>query len=72
MAVVCFHKACQRLPEGAPEIERRADPYAVSVHRERWDDDQLFSDEGLTLAEAYERAPGIETMMLDELVAGRR
>ena len=33
----------------------------------RWDADQLFSDQGLTLAEAYDRAPGIRNVMLDEL-----
>jgi flavin-dependent dehydrogenase len=72
MAVVYFHKACQRLAEGPPQADRRVDPYAVSVHPERWDADQLFSDEGLTLAEAYDRAPGIETMMVDELAAKHR
>jgi hypothetical protein len=71
MAVVYFHKACQRLADAAPDTRRRVDPYAVSVHPERWDADQMFSDQGLTLAEAYARAPGIETIMLDELVAGQ-
>jgi hypothetical protein len=72
MAVVYFHKACQRLAEGAPDARRRVDPYAVSVHPERWEADHIFSDEGLTLAEAYARAPGMETVMLDELAAGQR
>jgi flavin-dependent dehydrogenase len=72
MAVVYFHKACRRLAEGPPDPQRRVDPYAVSVHPERWDADQVFSDRGLTLAEAYDRAPGIENMMVDELVASQR
>jgi flavin-dependent dehydrogenase len=68
MAVVYFHKACRRLPDGPPDPGRRVDPYAVSVHPERWEKDGLFSDDGLTLAEAYDRAPGLRNMLLDELV----
>jgi hypothetical protein len=71
MAVVYFHKACQRLAEGPPNPGRRVDPYAVSVHPERWDADQVFSDRGLTLGEGYDRAPGIENVILDELVASQ-
>jgi hypothetical protein len=68
MAVVLFHKACKRLPEGAPDPERRIKPSAVSVHPERWEEDGLFDDEsGLTLAEAYEQSQGFENMLLDEL-----
>jgi hypothetical protein len=67
MAVVYFHKACRRLPSGGPDEERRIDPGAVSVHPDRWEEDGLFSDDGLTLAEAYDRAPGLRKMLLDEL-----
>ena len=70
MAVVLFHKACRRLPEGPPDPERRIKPGAVSVHPERWEEDGLFDDEnGLTLAEAYEQSQGFENMLLDELAA---
>ena len=72
MAVVLFHKACKRLPAGAPDPERRIRPSAVSVHPERWEADGLFDGEnGLTLAEAYERSQGFENMLLDELLAAR-
>jgi flavin-dependent dehydrogenase len=68
MAVVLFHKACRRLPDGGPDPERRIKPSAVSVHPERWEEDGLFDDEnGLTLAEAYEQSQGFENMLLDEL-----
>jgi flavin-dependent dehydrogenase len=67
MAVMLLHKAARRLPDGAPDPERRINPYAVSVHPERWEEDGLFSDTGLTLAEARERSQGYERMLLDEL-----
>lgn len=72
MAVVLFHKACKRLPDGGPDPERRIKPSAVSVHPERWEEDGLFDDEnGLTLAEAYEQSQGFENMLLDELQAAK-
>jgi len=71
MAVVYFHKACRRLPEGPPDPEARINPHAVSVHPERWEEDGLFDDGGLTLAEAYDLAPGLRNMLLDELAAAR-
>lgn len=70
MAVLLFHKACKRLPQGPPDEDRRINPYAVSVQPERWEEDGLFDGErGLTLAEARERALGMEAMLLDELAA---
>jgi hypothetical protein len=73
MAVVLFHKACKRLPDGAaPDPARRVNPYAVSVHPERWEQDGLFDDEkGLTLEEAYEQSQGFQNMLLDELAAAK-
>ncbi|HEX4109931.1 MAG TPA: FAD-dependent monooxygenase [Solirubrobacteraceae bacterium] len=69
MAVVLLHKACQRLPpDQRPDPERRIAPLAVSVHRERWEADGLYNDDGLTYAEALERTEGYEHMLLDELV----
>ena len=71
MAVVYFHKACRRLPEGPPDPEKRINPHAVSVHPERWEEDGLFDEGGLTLDEAYDLAPGLRNMLLDELAAAR-
>ena len=71
MAVVLFHKGAKRLPDGqAPGPERRINPHAVSLKPDRWDEDGLFDDEnGLTLDEAWERVPGLENMLYDELAA---
>jgi hypothetical protein len=69
LAVALFHKAAQRLADGPPDPERRINPYAVSVHPERWETDGLFSEDGLTLEEAYARVPGLENMLIDDLVA---
>ena len=40
-------------------------PFAVSLHPERWEEDGLFSGDGLTLAQALEQLPGIEEMDLE-------
>ena len=70
MAVVLFHKAARRLPDGPPDPTARVNPHAVSLQPARWQEDGLFDDEkGLTLAEAFARAPGFENMLLDELAA---
>lgn len=69
MAVVLLHKGAKRLPDAsAPDPGRRINPHAVSLHPDRWEEDGLFDDEsGLTLAEAWERVPGLENMLYDEL-----
>jgi 2-polyprenyl-6-methoxyphenol hydroxylase-like FAD-dependent oxidoreductase len=68
MAVVIFHKASQRLPaDQRPDPVRRVDPIMVSVRPERWEQDGLYDDAGLTYAEALERTEGFEHMLLDEL-----
>ena len=70
MAVVLFHKAARRLPDGPPDPTARVNPHAVSLQPARWQEDGLFDDQkGLTLAEAFARAPGFENMLLDELAA---
>ena len=37
----------------------------VSLQPDRWEEDGLFSGEGLTLAQALEQLPGIEEMDLE-------
>ncbi|MGB8879449.1 MAG: FAD-dependent monooxygenase [Solirubrobacteraceae bacterium] len=69
-AVVYFHRACRRLADGPPDPARRVNPYAVSLHPDRWDAEELFSEDGLTLAQAHERAPGLDNVMLGELAGG--
>ncbi|TMK34499.1 MAG: dehydrogenase [Actinobacteria bacterium] len=67
MAVMLFHKAAKRLPDGPPDPERKINPHAISLHPERWEADGLFDDNGLTLAEARQQSQGFEVMLLDEL-----
>ena len=67
VAVAIFHKAAESLPEGGPDPDAKISPYALGLDPERWEADGLFSDDGLTLAEANERAPGIEALWLDRV-----
>jgi hypothetical protein len=67
VAVAIFHKAAESLPDGAPDPERKINPYAISLQPDRWEEDGLFDGSGLTLAEANERAPGVENLWLDRV-----
>jgi hypothetical protein len=55
MAVVLFHKAARRLPDGPPDPNARINAYKVSLAPERWAHEGLFDETGLNLAEALER-----------------
>jgi flavin-dependent dehydrogenase len=69
VAVVIFHKAVESMPKNGIGAETRIEPGAISLDRDRWEKDGLIDDEkGLTLAEARERVPGLENMLLDEIV----
>jgi flavin-dependent dehydrogenase len=63
IVVWIFHKAAKNLPE-PPDETVPINPYAVSLQPEKWEEDGLFSGEGLTLAQALEQLPGIEEMDL--------
>jgi flavin-dependent dehydrogenase len=71
MAVVLLHKAVRRLPEAKLDPARRINPHAISLDPGRWEEDGLFDDGGMTLAEAFERSQGFEHMLLDELALAR-
>ena len=71
MAVALLHKAAGRLPEGPPDPNRRINPYRVTLDSRSWENGMFDEEEGLTLAEARERTPGLENVLLDELVAAR-
>ena len=64
LAVWIFHKAARSLPE-PPDENVAINPLAISLQPEQWEEDGLFSDEGLTLAQAIEQLPGIEEMDLE-------
>jgi hypothetical protein len=65
LAVWIFHRAARNLPD-PPDENRRINPLAISLHPERWDSDGLYSDDGISLAEALEALPGIEEMDLEK------
>jgi flavin-dependent dehydrogenase len=72
LAVWIFHKAAKHLPE-PPDEHVPINPLAISLQPDKWEEDGLFSGDGLTLAQAIERLPGIEEMDLDArgaLIAG--
>jgi len=69
VAVVIFHKAVEMLPNNDLDESTKINPAAISLSPENWEKDGLFDDEkGLSLSEARSRAPGLENMMLDEIV----
>jgi hypothetical protein len=64
LAVWIFHKAAKNLPE-PPDENRPINPRALSLHPERWEEDGLYSDDGITLAQALEMLPGVEELDLE-------
>jgi hypothetical protein len=72
VVVATFFKAQKSLPDGAVDEDVEVNPYAVSLHPDRWEEDGLFESPGLTLAAAREKLPGFENMWLDELVGAQR
>jgi hypothetical protein len=65
LAVWIFHRAARNLPD-PPDENRRINPLAISLHPERWDEDGLYSEDGISLTEALEALPGIEEMDLEK------
>ena len=64
LAVWIFHRAARNLPE-PPDENRGINPLAISLHPEQWEADGLYSDDGISLAQALEMLPGIEEMDLE-------
>ena len=52
MAVAIFHHAAEAVLTEKPDPERPVNPYKVSMHPERWEEDGLYDEPGLTLAQA--------------------
>jgi hypothetical protein len=65
LAVYIFHMAAKHLPE-PPDPERPINALAISLHPEKWEEDGLFADDGITLAQAREVLPGIEEFDLEK------
>lgn len=64
LSIWLFHKAAGSLPT-PPDPERRVDALAISLQPERWQEDGLYSDDGMTLAEANALLPGIDEFWLE-------
>jgi flavin-dependent dehydrogenase len=65
LAVAVFHKAASELPAGAPNADVKINPYAVGLDPERWDDDGLFDESGMTIEEAKRIVIGVDNYWLD-------
>jgi flavin-dependent dehydrogenase len=64
-AVVLFHQAAALLPE-KPADDVPINPLGVGLQPERWEEDGLFSEPGITLVEARELLPGVERFFLEQ------
>lgn len=73
MAVYIFHLAAKHLPD-PPDPARPINVLAISLDPDRWEEEGLFADDGMTLAQAREMLPGVEEFDLEAqgaaLVAG--
>ena len=59
MATWLFHQAAKHLPE-PPDPTKPIDPLAISLDPARWEEEGLFSPDGVTLAQALELLPGVD------------
>ena len=64
MGVYIFHLGAQHLPD-PPDPTRAINPLAISLDPSRWEEDGLFDEDGMTLAQARELLPGVEEFDLD-------
>jgi flavin-dependent dehydrogenase len=64
-AVAMLHKACERLADADLDPQRAINPYAVGLDPDRWQQDGLFDEPGLTLEQAHEKAEGVEHSFVD-------
>jgi flavin-dependent dehydrogenase len=64
IAVWTFHMGAKHLPN-PPDPARPINPLMVSLKPEQWAQDGLFTDDGMTLAQALEVIPGIEEYDLE-------
>ena len=64
IAVGIFHRAASRIEHDLDE-DTRINPYAGSLHPDRWEDDGLFEEPGLSLREAREAAEGLDSIWLE-------
>lgn len=65
-AVIAFHRGAQALGDAAPGEDEKINPYAVSLDPTRWEADGLYSDKGMSLAEARQTdAAGLANLFME-------
>jgi flavin-dependent dehydrogenase len=65
-AVSVFEKAARLLPDVKVERKMPVNPYVISLRPERWEQDGLFDDSGISPREARQRTKGLQFAWLDE------
>ena len=64
VAVWLFHKAAKNLPD-PPDEDAPINALAISLRPEKWEEEGLFADDGMTFAQASEMLPGIDEFWLE-------
>ncbi|MGI8631091.1 MAG: NAD(P)/FAD-dependent oxidoreductase [Solirubrobacterales bacterium] len=64
--VTTFEKAGRLLEEGGLDRKATVDPYAVSLDRDRWEEDGLLKDTGIAARDARKPVKGLQFAWLDE------
>jgi flavin-dependent dehydrogenase len=67
VAIAMFGKAAEEL-ELPLDSSKPLNPYVVSLHPDRWADDGLYQEPGLTVAQARELAAGVDSLFVDKIV----
>jgi flavin-dependent dehydrogenase len=69
MAVVIFHEALKSHPDASVDADMVVNPYAISLHPDRWDADGLFDGTGVSLNAARDLVPGLQEAVSYDAVA---
>jgi len=67
IAVAVFEKAAGSLGDAALDKDAAINPYAIGLDPDRWSEDGLYSDSGLTLSAARQRTQGLENLWVDAI-----
>ena len=66
--MVIFHKAVERCSRSTDRRDTKINPAAIGLDPDRWEKDGLFDDEGPHPERGASGVPGLENMLLDEVV----
>jgi flavin-dependent dehydrogenase len=65
LGVLMFHEALGDLPDLTVDEDARINPRGITLRSEAWEEEGLFDESGLTLAEARERVPDVAPMAFE-------